>query len=110
MLYSTLAFAAYVAHIRPFEIRSLNPLEVFNEFVVLICLYHMIVFTEGLIQDKDMIYSVGWSMDLVLLIHFIINMCMLAYQFFQTSCNLLRRFIRRQQMLRALEAAKKGQG
>jgi hypothetical protein len=104
MIYSTLAFAAYVAHIKPFEIWSLNPLEVFNEFIVLICLYHMIVFTEGLIQDQEMIYMVGWSMDLVLLIHFVINMCILAYQFFQTTCNLIRRFIRKQQMKARLAA------
>jgi len=104
MIYSTLAFAAYLAYIKPFEIWSLNPLEVLNEFIVLICLYHMIVFTEGLVQDQEMIYMVGWSMNIILLFHFVINICILAYQFFQTICNLIRRFIRKQQMKARLAA------
>ena len=85
MIYVTLGFIAYVASVKPFESQALTILEVFNEFVVLICLYHMLIFTGVLAGDRDLLYTVGWSMDLVLVI---------AYQFLQTSWAMLRRFIR----------------
>jgi hypothetical protein len=82
MIYSTIGFVAYITSIRPFEIKVLNYLEVFNELIILSCLYHMLIFTGAFTTDKETLYTVGWSMDIVLVIHFLVNMCMIAYQFF----------------------------
>jgi hypothetical protein len=105
MIFVTLGFIAYIASVRPFESKALNILELFNEFVILICLYHMMVFTGVLVDEKDLLYSVGWSMDVVLVIQFILNIFIIAYQFLQTLWAILRRFIRAQR-LKALEEAR----
>ena len=108
MIYTTIGFVSYVAWARPFDSFGMNFLEVFNEVIILLCLYHMLIFTEGLTQDKETLYTVGWSMDIVLVIHFILNIFMIAYQFFQTVVSMIKRFVRVQKM-KAMKAAKEAQ-
>ena len=81
MIYSTLGYMIYIVSVRPFNLRALNMLELFNEAVILACLYHMLIFTEALSDDKEMLYSVGWSIDIVLVIHFVLNTCIIGFQF-----------------------------
>ena len=56
MIYVTLGFIAYIASVMPFESMALNVLELFNELVVLTCLYHMLAFTGILGDEKDLLY------------------------------------------------------
>ena len=105
MIHVTLGFLAYVASVRPFESLALTVLEVFNESVVLACLYHMLAFTGVLGDDKDLLYTVGWSMDVVLVIQFILNIVIIAYQFAQSLWAMLRRFVRAQRM-KAMEESR----
>lgn len=105
MIHVSLGFIAYVASVRPFESKALTVLEVFNEFVVLSCLYHMLAFTGVLGDDKDLLYTVGWSMDVVLVIQFFLNIMIIAYQFVQTLWAVLRRFVRAQR-LKAMEESR----
>ena len=48
MIGATITFIGYIISVRPFEAKVLNWLEVFNEIIILGCLYHMIIFTDGL--------------------------------------------------------------
>ena len=57
----------------------MNGLEFFNEIIVLGTLYHMMIFTEGLTQEPEMLYNVGWSMNLMLLVQFLVNMIYIGY-------------------------------
>jgi hypothetical protein len=68
----------------------------------------MLIFTEALTQDRETIYTVGWSMDIILVIHFILNMFMIAYQFFHTAFSMIMRFVRVQRM-KAAKAAKEAE-
>ena len=64
----------------------------------------MLVFTEGgLGADRETVYTVGWSMDVVLVIHFVLNVCIIAYQFSQAAFSMIKRFIKIQKM-KALKA------
>ena len=56
MICVTLTFIAYIASVRPFESNGLNFLELFNEIVVLTCLYHMLAFTGVLGDQRDLMY------------------------------------------------------
>ena len=59
----------------------MNGIEFFNELIVLGSLYHMMIFTEGVTQDSKILYDVGWSMDLLLLFQFLVNMIYLAFSY-----------------------------
>ena len=105
MIFVSLGFISYIASVRPYESNALNVLELFNELVVLACLYHMLTFTGIQGEEKDLLYSVGWSMDVVLVIQFFLNIMIIAYQFVQTLWAMLRRFVRAQR-LKAMEESR----
>ena len=52
----------YLMLIRPFAKKSQNILEVFNEVCILICIYHIVVFTE-LCDDPLIQFDFGWSLN-----------------------------------------------
>jgi hypothetical protein len=52
MMITGLVYTGYVLKVRPFEEKSLNNMEVFNEAIILLCLYHMLIFTQGLTDDE----------------------------------------------------------
>jgi hypothetical protein len=45
MMLTSIVYTAYILIIRPFELKSLNQIEVFNEGIIMLCLYHMLIFT-----------------------------------------------------------------
>ena len=47
-------------------------MEVFNEFCVLIAIYHLIAFTE-LFYDPEMKFNVGFSLIAVVLLYILVN-------------------------------------
>ena len=50
------------------------------------------MFTGGLTTDIMVVYDVGWSMDLLLLIQFSVNILCLGYSFALRVTAMLRRF------------------
>jgi hypothetical protein len=45
MMATGLAYTGYILKVRPFEEKSYNYIEVFNEAIIMLCLYHMLIFT-----------------------------------------------------------------
>lgn len=50
----------YILHYQPYEGRSKNRLEIFNEYLVSLCSFHLLFFSYGL--DPDIKYIFGWSL------------------------------------------------
>jgi hypothetical protein len=88
----SLGYMFYIVSVMPFEELSLNYLEVFNECIILGCLYHLLVFTGGLTDDVHKVYIVGWSMDVVLLFQFAVNVLFMAYGYILKIRDYYRRF------------------
>ena len=58
---------------RPFESVALNRLETFNELMVLVSCYHLLIFSD--IHDDIVIkYKAGWSLDILIIVQFVVNM------------------------------------
>lgn len=87
----------------------INRLELFNEAIVLGSLYHMLVFTEGLTGDQFVIYNVGWSMNLLLLLQFLVNMIYLTYVYSKIIYRLSKRAVLAYQAKKILKAKKEHQ-
>ena len=68
MMLTSLIYTAYILTVRPFDEKKLNYIEVFNEAIIMLCLYHMPIFTQGLTDNEQLIYLTGWSMDVILLL------------------------------------------
>lgn len=81
MIIISLCWMSYVIKNQPFEDKSLNFLEIFNEVVILVCLYHLLMFTQGINSNVVMLYNVGWSMDILLILMFMLNIASLGYNF-----------------------------
>ena len=81
----------YFVWFKPFEDPGLNKIEIFNEFIILVCCYHMFVFTGGITYDVYMIYKIGWSMDIMLILQFIINIVILTYGVLVKLKNMINR-------------------
>ena len=52
MMLISIAYTAYILIVRPFDENSLNKMEVFNEAIIMLCLYHMLIFTQGLTDNE----------------------------------------------------------
>jgi hypothetical protein len=105
----SLAYSVYLIKVRPFDLMMINRLELFNEFIVLGSLYHMLVFTEGLIGDQNFIYNIGWSMNLLLLLQFLVNMIYLTYMYSKIIYRLSKRAVVTYKAKKALKAKKEHQ-
>lgn len=70
-------------------------------------LYHMLVFTEGLTgDDQHVIYNVGWSMNLLLLLQFLVNMMYLTYVYSKIIYRLVKRAVLVYRAKKTLKAKK----
>lgn len=83
----SLAYLTYQIIFQPFEDRFLNKIEIFNEIIILTCYYHLLAFST---DNEDMIgiYNVGWSMDIILVFHFSVNLLYLIHGLYFSSKNL----------------------
>jgi hypothetical protein len=79
MIVTSLVWLQYIVKYQPFEEPTLNKLEIFNEIIIVTCLYHLLMFTQGLTYDENLIYKTGWSMDILLMVQFIVNIVSLGY-------------------------------
>lgn len=95
MILTTLSTIGYLIKVMPFESFLVNVLEIFNEIIILICLYHMLFFTDGLTSDAELIYLIGWSLDILLFFQFVANLLCIVSVFMYKLGNLLRRFRQR---------------
>lgn len=57
----------------PFADHAQNVLELINETLILLCCYHLLSFIDGAGLDPQTRYSVGWSMNTLLVAQFSLN-------------------------------------
>ncbi len=62
----------YIMLVKPYDDRRLNRMEVFNELTVLMCAWHLLLFTD-MITDTDVKWMAGWSMVLITGFNLIFN-------------------------------------
>ena len=86
MIFVSLGFTAYIAGVRPYEDQLSNKLELFNEYVILACLYHMLLFTEALTDDEQTLFNIGWSLVLLFGFQFFLNTSIVAYNLIKAVC------------------------
>ena len=67
-----------IGWIQPFKVRTLNRLELFNEVLVQISFYYMIIYSE-FVPDANARYKVGWSNALLVASMVLINICFAAF-------------------------------
>ena len=72
LIFVSLGQIMYLIHVKPFEEPKFNYLEIFNEIVILVCCYHLLFFIDANI-DTQMKYLAGWSLDLMIILQFFIN-------------------------------------
>ena len=77
-LVSTLFVMSYTTYVMPFSIRRSNYQETFNEIIVLLCSYHLFVFTEW-VYDVDQRYRMGWSLLCLVVFLLVTNIGILAF-------------------------------
>jgi hypothetical protein len=49
-----------------------NRLEIFNEAIVMLCIYHLFFFVDFSMSSK-LKYLAGWSLDLIIILQFLLN-------------------------------------
>jgi hypothetical protein len=80
MVFISLASIAYTILTQPFTLDYLNFLELVNEVMILVCCYHLLPFMDGSI-DARVRYTVGWSLDALLILQFLFNLFVQFVQF-----------------------------
>lgn len=72
LLFMSLAQLLYLITTKPYEDSKVNNLEIFNELVIMVCNYHLIIFTEPTVSAK-LKYMAGWSLDITIMFQFALN-------------------------------------
>eukprot|EP00347_Sterkiella_histriomuscorum_P013241 403365471 len=91
MLLLTLMLLIYLVLVKPYELRSQNNQEIFNEVCILACTYHQIAFADDQI-NSDIQYNTGWCLILITIINITTNSSILLVNVFGS----LRSFIKTQ--------------
>ncbi len=73
LIAQSLIVLLYIGMVQPFEKQSMNNLELFNEFCVLLCSYQMLIFTS-FVEEVEVIMNTGWALIATLCFNLIINM------------------------------------
>lgn len=68
----------YIISVKPFKEPRLNKLEIFNELTVLLCAYHIPLFSD-FVPDPDIRYIAGWSIILITCSNLMINIGIVTY-------------------------------
>ena len=69
---SNLFCGFYYGYFRPCETRFHNRVLYFNEFLITVVTWHMMLFTDY-VPDQDMQYLIGWSMIISIMLNALIN-------------------------------------
>lgn len=56
----------------------MNTLEIFNESIILISLYHLIIFSD-INPVYELKYKAGWSLNLLIVVQFFVNIAVIGY-------------------------------
>ncbi|TNV87454.1 hypothetical protein FGO68_gene15662 [Halteria grandinella] len=88
LIYTSILMSIYFILVRPFEEKSLNRIEVFNELCILFASYHLLLFTDFDYSDPSDTeeqhlqtqYMAGWSIIAVTTLNIIVNMAIMCYQ------------------------------
>ncbi|CDW89271.1 UNKNOWN [Stylonychia lemnae] len=85
LMISSLINLYYLILVKPFETKGQNILEIFNEICIVICIYHIIVFSD-FTDDPYLKYDLGWSLNGIALCQILVNT---IYILFGTVKNLI---------------------
>ena len=69
----------YLGHFSPFVSRLAGTVELINEVLIVICTYHLIMFT-ALVYDPGTRYLCGWPCIVVVFTLIAINLSVIVYQ------------------------------
>ena len=72
IFYQSVICATYILYYRPFETFELNAVEAFNEITILVCSYHLILFT-GFNPNNKLQIKAGYSMIGVTVLNIFVN-------------------------------------
>lgn len=67
----------FLLYFKPFEMRLLNYMEIFNEFCLLDISYHLLLFTD-FISSSDEQYTIGFSIIGIALLNILVNMIVMT--------------------------------
>lgn len=73
----------YITYVKPFEIRLLNLLEIFNEYSILVATYHLYSFT-AFVPDPETQYQMGWSIIGITVFNMAVNVFIMIYKSIQS--------------------------
>ena len=74
----------YQAGVRPHVLRSINYIELINEWVILISYSNLFLFTD-LVGSPNIQYEIGMKYIMVLLINMMINVLFIVYRTLKSS-------------------------
>lgn len=94
LLGQSFVMLGYFVKVQPFEISTLNFLQIFNELIVISAICHMFIFSEGMKTASDMRVSAGWSFDLIIAAQIVVNMLCLGGVTSQQVYRVIRQKIR----------------
>lgn len=80
----------YLAVVRPFETRSGNNSEIFNELCILGCINHLYMYTDYY-TDVDIQLDSGWSFVAIIAVNILVNTSMMVYSSALMIKNLCRK-------------------
>ena len=89
---------------KPFESKIENTIEIFNEITILICSYHLFLFTD-FVQDETISYNAGWSFLCFVAANVFVNMAISYYETISNIFTLIRRLYARLQAKTAKKEA-----
>jgi hypothetical protein len=81
----------YLGQFKPFKLRRLNRLELFNEFCIAICTLHLLCFTDW-VRSQKMHEIMGWSLIVIIVINIVLNFYFVIRTFLKEVCLLVSKF------------------
>ena len=84
----------YLVYIKPFDTKIKNYLEIYNELTILISSYHMLLFTD-FVMNEYISYNAGWSFLSFYFLNIVININVIIYFTTKTLIAFFKRLIAR---------------
>ena len=93
VIFATQGFTIiYMISVHPYEDKEQQKTEMLHEFTFLICLYHILCFSEGMIDEtKEAKYTIGFSLLGCLAMNILLNLGKLVFFGVKKLINYLKR-------------------
>ena len=78
----------------PFEYMRKNVIEIINELVILLAVFHMFSFSD-FYDNYEMKYQIGWSLNILVCLQIIINILIMSVDYFYGMAMKIRRIANR---------------